>query len=121
MPDATINAVYPTINKKRNGMKQYAFAIEGTNFVDTTVVTVILTNSTGTYEWEIDGKNKEIHQGVKYQYLYVQLKRKPGGPDTLKDKKTYQLEQITVTVSNPPLQAQAATLPNVQMGTFDAS
>jgi hypothetical protein len=113
MADATISRVLPTLNKKRGGAKHYNFVVEGTNFGANTVVEVIYVVGSDTYKWEID--NKELHGTT---LLYVKLKRKAGGPDTAKDEKIRQIEQITVTVANPP--QTPAELRDVPMGTFAA-
>jgi len=111
MADATIDRVVPTLNKKRGGAKHYNFVVEGTNFSDDTVVTVTLKKGSDTYQWEID--KKEIHGST---LLFVKLKRKAGGPDTAKEDEIRQIEQITVTVANPP--QTPVGLNNVPMGTF---
>ena len=97
MADATITGVIPAINKKRGGSKHFTFAVKGTNFGANTVVTAKLVVGSDTYEWEID--EKDVHSPT---LLLIKVKRKAGGPDTAKDERIRQIEQITVTVANPP-------------------
>ena len=96
MADATIDAIVPALNKKRGGSKHFTFAVKGTNLGANTVVTATLKSGADTYSWEID--EKDLHGTT---ILIVKLKRKAGGPETARDEKTRQIEQITVTVTNP--------------------
>ena len=112
MADATITAVFPAINKKRGGSKHFTFAVEGTNFGMITVVTAKLVVGRTIYEWVID--DKDVHSD---KIILIRVKRKDGGSDTeKKDEGIRQIEQITVTVANPPQSPPAAM--NAKMATY---
>jgi hypothetical protein len=99
MADATITAIVPAINKRRGGNRHFTFAVKGSNYDTNTVVTAKLTSGGITYDWVID--DREVHST---DILLIRVKRKPReSPDKEKDDdaKIRQLEQVTVTVTNP--------------------
>lgn len=102
MPDATIKKIVPVINMKRGGgNKHHSFGIEGTNLDAATTVKV-------TYNGEEMDLVATPH-GTGNKLLYIKVKRKPG-PEKPPIR---QLEQITVTVTNPGQTTPGSNTPDV--------
>ncbi len=97
MSDATISRIVVALNRENGSTKHFSLGVEGMNLGANTTVTAKYVKGGKTYNWEAEVIH--VHSPT---LLAVKLKRKESDPDKEKGAPvSKQIEQITVTVSNP--------------------